>query len=101
MIQQPLEKCHIVARLQKDLARGTNTDVAAVKLVTEYHGKAVFESAQRAHLKCPGDGDWLGTALACNAAQNKEARRLIENHARILWNAWITTLGQQSNNPTP
>lgn len=88
---QPVEEAPTVARLQKALAKETNTTVVAVEEVTHWHGKRIFEAAQRAHLKChPGEEDWLGMALACNAAPNKTARRLIENHARHLWNDWIT-----------
>ena len=89
---QPVERWHIIERLQKELAKETKTSVEAVKLVTEHTGNNIFLAAQRAQIRCPGEGDWLGTAMACNAASNKTARRLIEDHARHLWNAWVATL---------
>lgn len=96
---QPVEAWHIVLDLQKKLAKETKTTVEAVKLITEHKGNCIFEAAKRAHEKLPHEGNWLDMAMACNAAPNKHARRLIEDHARTLWNSWIASLPAHLRSP--
>lgn len=70
------------------LARETQVTPAAVETVTDHFAANLCASAVRAETKCPGEGDWLGTVLACNAAANKHARAIVEHKTTLLFNAW-------------
>ena len=71
----------------KSLAKETKTTPEAVMLITTHKAELLVAAARRAETKCPGEGDWLGMALACNAAGNPHARKIIEHTAHTLWKA--------------
>lgn len=69
------------------LAKETATTAKAVHFVTDHCANNIAAAAWRAEGRCPGEGDWLGTAMACNAAGNPHARAIIEHKARIAYEA--------------
>ena len=69
------------------LAKDTGATLEGVEMVTDHMAKSIADAAIRAESRCPGEGDWLGTAMACNAAPNKHARAIIEHKAALLYAA--------------
>lgn len=77
------------------LAKEAGTTVDTVRTITAAFARRLVRRAQESDRRCPAQAPWLETVLACNAAENRHARAIIEHRAREMAQAEARISGEQ------